>query len=130
MNIKWNVFLGVGSVVLALGASGAAHHGQAGLFDEERIVELKGTVKNWRFVNPHPVLILDVTDKGVASEWDVFFGPSAMSFLRRQGYTPETFRAGEAITVKGHPATTAGVRGIDVWGKGTSVMRADGSTIP
>jgi hypothetical protein len=129
MNVNWGVFLGIGGMVLAL-STPAAHHGQAGLFDETRIVQLKGTVKSWRFVNPHPVLILEVTENGVANEWDVFFGPSAMSFLSRQGFKPETFRVGEAITVNGHPATTAGVRGIDVWGKGTSVMRADGSVVP
>jgi hypothetical protein len=130
MTISWRALLGIGAFVLALSASGAAHHGQAGLFDETRIVELKGSVKQWSFVNPHPILLLEVTENGSSAEWDVYFGPSAVSFLRRQKFSSETFRIGEVVVIKGHPATGAGVRGIDVWGKGTSVARADGSAVP
>ena len=109
----------------------AAHHGQAGLFDEARIIELRGTVKNWSFVNPHPILVLEVTDeKGGKTDWDVYFGPPGAPIMRRNGYTAETFKKGETLTVKGHPATGAGVRGVDIWGKGVSVTRADGSPVP
>ena len=108
-----------------------AHHGQAGLFDESKVVELKGTVKKWSLVNPHPILLLEVTDEsGTKVDWDVYFGPSAAGPLRRQGYTPETFRAGETVIVKGHPSTGAGVRGVDVWGRGVSVTREDGRPVP
>ena len=127
---RWPAPLLTGAVLLALSLQGAAHHGQAGLFDDARIVELKGTVKKWSFVNPHPILLIEVTEGGVTSEWDVYFGPSAVSFLRRQGFRPETFRAGETVLVKGHPAAGVGVRGADVWGKGTGVTRADGGAVP
>jgi hypothetical protein len=50
--------------------------------------------------------------------------------MRRQGFTADTFKVGETLTVKGHPATTPGVRGVDVWGKGVSVTRADGRAVP
>ena len=119
------------ALVLAMSIGAAAHHGQVGLFDETRAVELKGAVKKWTFVNPHPILLLEVTDeKGVKADWDVYFGPQAVSHLRRLGFTPDTFRNGETLTVKGHPATGQGARGIDVWGQGTSVMRADGKSVP
>ena len=49
--------------------------------------------------------------------------------LTREGKA-ETFRVGDTVVVNGHPATGAGVRGIDVWGKGTSVTRADGRVVP
>ena len=130
MTQKWSAVLAVGAM-LAVGVPGAAHHGQVGLFDESRVVELRGSVKKWSFVNPHPILLLEVTDeKGAKADWDVYFGPSAVSFMRRNGYTPETFKVGETVIVKGHPATGAGVRGVDVWGKGVSVTRADGTAIP
>ena len=130
MTVRAYSVIGIAALVLALSAPGGAHHGQAGLFDDSRIVELTGSVKKWTFVNPHPILLLEVKDKGTTADWDVYFGPSAVSYLRRQGFTPETFRAGETVIVKGHPATGAGVRGIDVWGKGTSVSRSDGKPIP
>jgi hypothetical protein len=109
----------------------AAHHGQAGLFDEARIVELRGTVKSWSFVNPHPMLVLEVTDEKAGKvDWDVYFGPPGAPIMRRNGYSAETFKQGETVVVKGHPATAAGVRGVDVWGEGVSVTRADGSAVP
>ena len=130
MTHKWSALLTMG-MLFALGLPGAAHHGQVGLFDESRVVELRGSVKKWSFVNPHPILLLEVTDeKGAKAEWDVYFGPSAVSFMRRNGYTPQTFKVGETVVVKGHPAAGAGVRGVDVWGKGVSVTRADGTAVP
>src|SRR6188474_534544 len=105
------------TLVFAATVRTSAHHGQVGLFDESKVVELKGTVKKWSLVNPHPILLLEVADaSGTKADWDVYFGPSAAGPLRRQGYTPETFKAGEIVVVKGHPSTGAGVRGVDVWG--------------
>ena len=55
-----------GAIVFCAAVMVAAHHGQVGLFDESRIIELKGTVKQWNFINPHPILVLDAPDdKGV-----------------------------------------------------------------
>ena len=122
--------LGAVLLLLAVSFPASAHHGQAGLFDESKVVELKGTVKKWSLVNPHPILLLEVIENGMKVDYDVYFGPSAAGPLRRQGYTPETFRAGETVIVKGHPSTSAGVRGIDVWGRGVSVTREDGKPVP
>jgi hypothetical protein len=120
----------VAAVVLGAAVAASAHHGQVGLFQEGRIVELKGTVKRWSFSNPHPILILEVADeKGVKVEWDVYFGPGAVPSLRRQGFAADTFTVGEALVVKGHPATS-GAPGLDVLGKGTGVTRADGRPAP
>jgi hypothetical protein len=120
----------IGAFVVVAAAAVAAHHGQAGVFDESRIVELRGTVKQWNFVNPHPILVLDAPDaKGVRKEWDVYFGPGAVPSLRRQGFAADTFTVGETVVVRGHPATS-GDPGIDVLGKGTGVTRADGRSVP
>lgn len=121
----------VGSAVLALPLATAAHHGAAGLFDETRTVEVKGSVKTWSFVNPHPILVLEATDEnGQKADWDIYFGPSAASALRRRGYAADTFQVGESLIVKGHPARAAGVRGIDVFGGASTVTRADGTRVP
>jgi hypothetical protein len=53
---RWYALIVVGSLVLALPRPAAAHHGAAGFFDETRTVEVKGWVKTWSFVNPHPIL--------------------------------------------------------------------------
>ena len=125
------MLFGLAALVTATTLPAAAHHGQAGLFDEAKVVELKGVVKKWSLVNPHPILVLEVTDAGgTKTEWDVYFGPSAAGPLRRQGYTPETFRPGETVIVKAHPSTGAEVHGVDVWGRGVGVTREDGKPIP
>ena len=109
----------------------AAHHGAAGLFDLTRTVEVEGSVKTWSFVNPHPILVLEVTDEnGEKADWDIYFGPSAASMLRNRSYAPDTFTFDEALIVKGHPARATGVRGIDVFGRAASVTRPDGTRVP
>jgi hypothetical protein len=121
----------VGAAILLCSAlTASAHHGQVGLFDESKITELKGTVKRWIFTNPHPILVVEAADeKGVKADWDVYFGPAAVPSLRRQGFSVDTFKTGEALVIKGHPATS-GAPGLDVLGKGTGVVRADGRAAP
>jgi len=66
------VFIVVGGAVLVLSPPAAAHHGAAGLFDLSRTVEVTGSVKTWSFVNPHPILVLEVTDEnGATADWDI-----------------------------------------------------------
>ena len=129
MNTSYSFAGMLGGLLLASNLS-LAHHGQAGLFDESRVIEVRGSVKEWNFVNPHPVLTLEATDeRGARAYWEVYFGPSAVSRLRQQGFSVDTFELGETLIVTGHPATS-GARGIDVWGAGTTVKRADGSAVP
>ena len=120
----------VGAIILGASIAASAHHGQVGLFDESKIMELKGTVKRWVFTNPHPILIVEAPDdKGVKTDWDVYFGPGAVPSLRRQGFSIDTFKTGEELVIKGHRATS-GAPGLDVLGKGTGVVRADGRAAP
>lgn len=121
-----------GSVVLA-GAIAAstmpisAHHSAAGLFDQEKTIEIQGTVKVWRLSNPHPLLVLEVTDeKGQKVDWGIGFGNAAGTALRRRGWSAETLKVGELVMVKGHPAKAAGTHGID----GAVLTRADGRPVP
>jgi hypothetical protein len=87
-----------------LAATVQAHHSTAGIYEQTVEVQLKGKVKEWRFINPHPSLKIEVVDeKGVAHEWDVSYGGSAVAHLKRRGYSATTFKAGDVIIVKGHP---------------------------
>jgi hypothetical protein len=129
MNVRY-ALAGVLGGLLTGSSVSLAHHGQAGLFDEARTVEVRGTVKEWSFVNPHPVLTLEATNESDTHvEWEVYFGPAAVSRLRQQGFSADTFKVGEPLVVTGHPATS-GARGIDVWGANTAVRRSDGSPVP
>jgi uncharacterized protein DUF6152 len=105
-----------------------AHHSTNGIYDENTEVELTGKVKEWRFINPHPSLILEVADAdGKIQEWDISYGGSAVTHLMRRGYTAETFTDGEQLTFHGNPAKVAGAYGLLVR---ENPKRADGTSVP
>ena len=131
MTNRWSAVVVAGSIGLGLCLPAAAHHGAAALFDMAQTVEVTGSVKRWSFVNPHPILVLEVADAtGATADWDIYFGPAAAAILRNRGYAPDTFKFGETLHVKGHPARIAGARAVDVFGSEASVTRPDGTRVP
>jgi hypothetical protein len=92
----------VTAALLIASGSTFAHHGMTA-YDFQRQITLKGTVTRFEFANPHVLLHLDVTDgQGKAVGWIAETGsPNMMS---RGGWTKSTLKAGDRITVTGHPA--------------------------
>jgi hypothetical protein len=80
-----------------------AHHLATGYYHHDAWATITGTVKEFRYYNPHPLLILDVKDdKGNVDAWRVEFNaPSKMT--RQFGWSRETFKPGDHITIYGHP---------------------------
>ena len=104
-----------------------AHHSTNGLYNEDELVEITGTVKEWRFINPHPSLIIEVIGAdGSPEEWDVSYGGPAVTHLKRQGYTADTFHPGDVIVVRGYAAKVETAHGLLIRGDPT---HADGSPI-
>jgi len=108
-----------------------AHHSTQGIYNEDEMVEITGTVKEWRFINPHPSLIIEVTgaDGGV-QEWDVSYGGAAVTHLRRRGYTVDTFEPGDVIVARGFAANAETAFGLLIRGdptneNGSPVLSAD-----
>src|SRR5690606_12452578 len=67
-----------------------AHHSTRSLYHQDREVELVGKVVEWRFINPHPFLIIEAeAEDGIVREWDVSYGGAAVVHLKRQGYTAD-----------------------------------------
>ena len=78
---------------------GLAHHGDAGRY-EETITTLSGTVVALQIINPHSKLIVDVEDEnGQVVRWQAEF--SNATGLARIGWTTETLRLGDAVTLSG-----------------------------
>ncbi|HEY3516966.1 MAG TPA: DUF6152 family protein [Gammaproteobacteria bacterium] len=101
-----------------------AHHAQAPFFDQERTVEVRGTVVRWIFRNPHPVLEVEAqNDKGEKVVWAVQFAPATV--LAKRGWTEQTFKPGDAVVAMGHPSRAPGTYGLEHSG----LERADGSPI-
>ena len=106
-----------------------AHHSTAGIYDMSVETQVKGKVKEWRFTNPHPLLKIEVVDaKGVAQEWDVSYGGSAVSHLKKRGYTAQTFKPGDVVIVKGHPTILKDVHGLLI--ETSNPTREDGRPYP
>ncbi len=81
----------------------AAHHSFAVFFDETRMTTIEGTVKAFRFTNPHGTIVLDVTgEDGRAREYRV--ETNAPVILQRRGWSRGSLRAGDRVTIEGWPA--------------------------
>ena len=90
------------SVVLAL-FSGAvplsAHHSWP--VNLTRLVTVKGTVMEFAWENPHPMITLEVrTDDGKMEKWLV--GGPAINRMEANGWTKTTVRPGDVITGIGY----------------------------
>jgi len=97
-------FLGTFAVLLAfLMPAAQAHHSFAVHFVSDHLVEVSGTVKEFRFSNPHGVLTFEVMDaNGQMLTWRA--ETNSPSVLRRRGWSKDSLKPGEAITVLGFPA--------------------------
>jgi DNA/RNA endonuclease YhcR with UshA esterase domain len=86
-----------------LGSSVAfAHHGTAN-YDTTKSVTVKGAVTNFQFINPHVIISLDVKDdKGIVQNWQG--GLTSPNHLMRSGWTKDTLKTGDVITISGFPA--------------------------
>jgi hypothetical protein len=111
--------------ILALGAATAVAHHSAAAFDTQKEVTINGTIKSYRFANPHVQLIVTVkNDDGTTVDMDVEAG--AASVLNGLGFTKNSLKVGELVTISGNPArrNAAQMLGKDLYKK------ADGSYLP
>ena len=91
----------VGAAFLAMGAPASAHHSFA-MFDALHPKEISGTVKEFRFVSPHTILIVTVKgDDGVEKEWILEGGAPGLQV--REGLTSKSLKPGDEIVVTINP---------------------------
>jgi hypothetical protein len=98
-----------GLIATALGvaalAPAFAHHSFAAQYDGNNTVTLDGTVKEFRFVNPHALAKLDVADdKGAVQQWIVEF--DGRLNLTNLGWSEATIKPGEHLKISGNPERT------------------------
>ena len=88
------------ALVMVLGpVSLSAHHSWP--VNTSKLVTVKGTVTEFVWENPHPMMTLEVrTDDGKVEKWSV--GGPAISRMEANGWTKETVKPGDVITGSGY----------------------------
>jgi len=90
-------------LLLAAAVPVLAHHSFAAEYDGKKSVTLTGTVSKVEFMNPHIWVILDAKDEtGTTGRWQCKGGPP--NALVRQGWTKNSLKAGDQITIEGFRA--------------------------
>jgi len=92
-----------GLVSATLISAAFAHHGFAAHYDPDRMIRIEGTVRQFDFINPHGVLLIDAVDENgeaVVYKCDL----QARVQLARRGVDETLFTVGEPIVVEGFPA--------------------------
>ena len=93
------------ALVLLMSCSWAfAHHDAVVHYDKDtQIVHRNVTVLEWRFTNPHATLVFEAPNaSGELVEWTT--QSVNANQLARYGYTADSFRPGDVVTVHGSPS--------------------------
>lgn len=102
--LNLGVGLGVGLVLAA--APVQAHHSIAAEFDVTKPVSFTGTVKRVDWMNPHIYVQIETKDaSGKPVLYKVEGGPPNALF--RAGWTPDSLKVGDTVTVTGVRAKSA-----------------------
>jgi len=109
---------------LTLGEAPAfSHHSNVG-FAVETVLTASGVVKEWKWMNPHTWLIMDVEDgKGGKTEWAM--EGRAPGVLLRAGWSRSVLKAGDKVTVHYSPSKDGSKVGMIA-----RVTLADGRVLP
>jgi hypothetical protein len=88
-------------LVLILSATTLAHHGSSD-YHVDREITVSGTVKEWRWSNPHTWVYLTVKTPGATEEWDGEGPP--LTWAAQRGWSSATLRAGEEVSLVMFPS--------------------------
>jgi hypothetical protein len=99
----------------------SAHHSYS-MFDMGKTIELKATVTQFKWQNPHSFILADVAGPGGRESWAIEMNPPAN--LVREGWKRSSLKAGDKVTIWVHPLRS-GAKG----GSYSGVRLVDGSTL-
>ena len=86
---------------VAASATALAHHSFA-MFDMTKEVKLEGTIKTFKWTNPHAWVEINVTESdGTVKMWAVEM--TSPNNLARQGWKRSTLKSGDKVIMVVHP---------------------------
>jgi len=133
MTIRTRALVAAGLLAGAALGAAHAHHSVTGSFDTSRSIEITGDVVEWRFRNPHTLLIVDGTAvidgkrDDTKRRWEI--ESSAAAGLRASGVDEKTFVPGTLVTVKGIPHRNSTTYRANAFGSSGSFVDANGKSI-
>ena len=103
MRTQWLWAVAVAGSILTQG-SAVAHHSFAAEFDRSQPITVTGTVTKVEWANPHARFYIDAKDEatGETVNWD--FELASPNGLMRRGWTRNSMKLGDTVTVTGHRA--------------------------
>lgn len=116
--------LGIAITLLLLAVTGTAyaHHGGEA-YSMDKKITLNGTIAQFEWTNPHSQVHLDVKDdSGNIVHWN--FETQPPSILTHAGWTRNSIKPGDEVTVVAHPVKNGASVGIIM-----SVTTASGETL-
>lgn len=103
MKAHWLWAAAVAGSILTQGAA-MAHHSFAAEFDRNLPITVTGAVTKVEWANPHARFYIDAKDEatGETVNWD--FELASPNGLMRRGWTRNSMKLGDVVTVTGHRA--------------------------
>ncbi len=103
MDSKLSAIL-AGIVIALLSLPSLSHHGSNVVYDLTQSITVTGIVTEFQFVNPHAGILFDVAgEDGSTVSWLAGL-PGSMGLARNEGWTSDTVKPGDEISITGAPA--------------------------
>jgi Family of unknown function (DUF6152) len=101
-----------------------AHHGYSA-YDMTKIRSEKATITSFELANPHSSITCEITGAdGKVEHWAIETG-APMRGMRAMGFTPDTLKPGDVVTIYFYPAKNGGLLGAF-----SKVVFSDGHVMP
>jgi len=122
MKIRWAALSAALGAALFLPLPALPHHSNVA-FEVNKVITITGVVKEFRWANPHTWVALTVDDgKGGKVEWSI--EGRAPGVLLRSGWTKNSLKPGETVTIDMSPAKDGSKTGLIA-----RVTKADGTIL-